>query len=139
MPRVIRAYEKEGTDIAARWHASNKANRKAEKAKSKEENSSDIRRQGYSKPRTNTEFDVIIGVNDIPDCPKKFEYGKPYLPDWALSMVPSEIQRMHSWYMRACRFGLRDLWERYPPDVFRTKLFLRTLFLLLCNTFLIFL
>jgi len=39
---VIRAYEKEGTDIAVRWHASNKANRKAEKAKSKEENSSDI-------------------------------------------------------------------------------------------------
>ena len=69
MPRVIRAYEKEGTDIAARWHASNKANRKAEKAKSKEENYSDIRCPCYSKPQIDTEFDVIIGVNGVPDLP----------------------------------------------------------------------
>ena len=41
---VIWTYEKEGSNIAARWQVSNKANKKAEKAKSKEDdNSSDIR------------------------------------------------------------------------------------------------
>uniref|UniRef100_K3ZL19 Uncharacterized protein n=1 Tax=Setaria italica TaxID=4555 RepID=K3ZL19_SETIT len=31
-------------------------------------------------------------------------------------MVPGEMQRMHSWYTRACRLGLKDLWAQYPPD-----------------------
>jgi hypothetical protein len=32
-----------------------------------------------------------------------------------------KIQRMHSWYTRACRLDLKDMWARYPPDVFRPK------------------
>jgi hypothetical protein len=57
----------------------------------------------------------------LPDCFKKFEYGKPFLPNWAIELVTSEMQMMHSWYMRAYRFGLKDMWARYPPDVFGPK------------------
>jgi hypothetical protein len=31
------------------------------------------------------------------------------------------MKRMHSWWMRACRHGLRSMWARYDPDVFGAK------------------
>jgi hypothetical protein len=31
------------------------------------------------------------------------------------------MQRMHSWYMRACRLQLTSMWARYDPDIFGTK------------------
>uniref|UniRef100_K3XSL7 Uncharacterized protein n=1 Tax=Setaria italica TaxID=4555 RepID=K3XSL7_SETIT len=79
----------------------------------------DIQQPGYSKPRTDTKYNLVVGVDDIPDlpdCPKKFEYGKPLLPDWAITGIPGEMQRMHNWYTRACRLGLRTIWARYSPD-----------------------
>jgi hypothetical protein len=35
--------------------------------------------------------------------------------------VPNDMQRMHSWYMRACRLGLSGIWARYDPDIFGAK------------------
>jgi hypothetical protein len=32
-----------------------------------------------------------------------------------------DMQRMHSWYTRACRLGLTSMWTRYDPDIFRAK------------------
>ena len=31
------------------------------------------------------------------------------------------MTRMHNWYIRACRLGLRSLWARYDPDIFGAK------------------
>jgi hypothetical protein len=31
------------------------------------------------------------------------------------------MQRMHNWYMRACRLGLRTLCAPYHPQVFRLQ------------------
>uniref|UniRef100_A0A0Q3RJW4 Uncharacterized protein n=1 Tax=Setaria italica TaxID=4555 RepID=A0A0Q3RJW4_SETIT len=77
-PQVIRVYKKEGSDIAGRWHASNKAAKMADKMTAKTaDNTQDIRRPGYYRPRTNIKYNLIIGVNDIPDlsdCPQRFEY-----------------------------------------------------------------
>ena len=66
-------------------------------------------------------FHRYVGVDDItdlPDCPLKFEYGKPFLPDSLMEGVPSFMKRMHSWYTRACRLGLKTIWARYDPDIF---------------------
>jgi hypothetical protein len=42
-------------------------------------------------PRTNTNFEKKIGVDEIPnilgECPLKVEYGKPLLPDWEIPEI----------------------------------------------------
>ena len=108
---MIRAYEelKDGKEIADLWHkakmkqADPKAKAKDKtKAKSKDDSTSTAKRSGFSQPHTDTNFKQIPGVDeipDLPDCPKKFTYGQPLLPDWCLQDVPSEMQRMHNWYM----------------------------------------
>jgi hypothetical protein len=120
MPQVVRAYGREGLEIADIWHAANK--KAKSKAKSKNgSNSSAPRCPGFSKPRTDSEHYLVVGVNDIqdlPDCPINFEYGKPFLPNSMIAGVPSEMQRMHSWYTRACRLGLSSIWARYVTRIF---------------------
>ncbi|RLM80210.1 hypothetical protein C2845_PM12G09680 [Panicum miliaceum] len=94
-------------------------------AKSRDDsNSSTSRRLRFSLPRTDMEHRLVVGVDDfqdLPDCPINFEYGKLFLPDWALEGVPSEMQRIHNWYMRARRLNLTSIWARYPPDTFGGK------------------
>jgi hypothetical protein len=55
------------------------------------------------------------------DCSINFEYGKPLLPNAMIAGVLVDMQRMHSWYTRACRLGLTSMWTRYDPDIFRAK------------------
>jgi hypothetical protein len=122
MPRVIRPYGREGLEIADIWHTANK--KQGSKAKSKDSNSSAIRQLGFSLPHTDSEHHLVIAVDDIqdlPDCTINFEYGKPFLPDTMIAGVPSDMRRMHSWYMRACRLGLTSMWARYDPDIFGPK------------------
>ncbi|KAM0890274.1 hypothetical protein ACQ4PT_027105 [Festuca glaucescens] len=121
VPRVIRAYEKEGSDITTRWHERNRSTRKPDTASTTAATMPSIRRSGFSQPCTDTEFHKTIGVDEIPellDCPQKFVYGKPFLPDWAIAEIPWEMQRMHNWYMRACFLGLKGMQAQYPVDVF---------------------
>ena len=96
MPRVIRAYEelKDGKEIADLWHKANmkQADLKPKvkdktKAKLKDDSTSTAKRSGFSQHCTNTHFKQIVRVDeipDLPDCPKKFTYGQPLLPDWCL-------------------------------------------------------
>ena len=35
--------------------------------------------------------------------------------------VPSFMKRMHSWYTRSYRLGLKNIWARYDPDIFGPK------------------
>ena len=69
-------------------------------AREKSKNVSDssaTRRSGVSEPRTDHDFIRKIGVDDIadlPNCPKKFEYGKDFLP--------------HSFVARLSRFYEKD-------------------------------
>jgi hypothetical protein len=75
-------------------------------------------------PRTDTDFRQDVGVDtllDLPDYPKSFENGKPFLPDWAITAVPNEMPRMHNWYLKARRLGLRTLCAPYHPKVFRLQ------------------
>ena len=111
---MLRPYQKdkEGSEILNRWHATNKkSDESVKKAKSKDnpQNSSASRRSGFSTPRTDTDFQKSIGVDDIQDlddAPIKFEYGKDLLPGWALA---------------DCRLGLRTIYAPHHPDVFGTK------------------
>ena len=127
---MIRAYEelKDGKEIADLWHKANmkqadpkpKAKDKT-KAKSKDDSTSTAKRSGFSQPRIDMNFKQIVGVDeipDLPDCPKKFTYGQPLLPDWCLQDVPSEMQRMHNWYIRACRLALPTISAPYYTQVF---------------------
>jgi hypothetical protein len=65
-----------------RWHAANKkSDEKAKKAKSKDNlaDCSASRRSGFSTPRTDTEHEKDIGVDDLQDLDDaslKFQYGK---------------------------------------------------------------
>ena len=48
-------------------------------------------------------FHRYVGVDDItdlPDCPLKFEYGKPFLPQFMFEGLPVYMTRMHNWYIR---------------------------------------
>jgi hypothetical protein len=116
---VIRAYgnNPEGKEIVDLWHAANKKDKSKSKSKDNA-NSGASRRMGRFIPSTNTDFKQDIGVDtlpDLPDCPKNFEYSKRFLLERAMTKVPSEMQRMHNWYMRACRLGLRTLCALYHP------------------------
>jgi hypothetical protein len=74
--------------------------------------------------RTDSEHHLVVGVDDIqdlPNCSINFEYGKPFLADAMIVGVPSDMQRTHSWYTRACRLGLTNMWARYNPDIFGPK------------------
>ena len=51
----------------------------------------------------------------------KFHYGRDLLRDWALSDCPSFMQRMHNWFKRACRLGLKTIYAPHHPDVFGPK------------------
>ena len=75
-------------------------------------------------PRTDTEHKKLIGVDDIQnldDAPLKFEYGKDLLPDWALRDCPPFMRRLHHWYKRACKLGLKTIYAPHHPDVFGHK------------------
>ena len=65
-----------------------------------------------------------LAVDDLPDledAPLEFAYGKDLLPNWLLSDCPTYMQRMHNWYKRACRLGLKTLYAPHHPDVFGVK------------------
>ena len=132
LPRVLRSYqkEKEGFEIVNRWHAANKKSdektKKAMKDKSQEKppTSSGSRKSGFSMPRTDTEFNRVLAVDGLPDledAPLKFAYGKDLLPSWILCDFPTYMKRMHNWYKRACRLGLRILGAPHHKDVFGLK------------------
>ena len=126
---MLRPYQKdkEGSEIVNRWHATNKkSDESVKKAKSKDnpQNSSASKWSGFSTPRTDTDFQKSIGVDDIQDlddAPIKFEYGKDLLPGWALTDCPPFMKRLHNWYKRACRLVLRTIYAPHHPDVFGTK------------------
>ena len=103
-----------------RLHAANKkSDGKTKKAKSKENppTSSGSRRSGFSTPRMDTLHNKVLAVDDLPnleDAPLEFTYGKDLLPNWILCDCPSYMQRMHNWYKRACRLGLKTIYA--PPS-----------------------
>jgi hypothetical protein len=127
---VICAYEdqKDGEEIVDIWHAENKKQAESKpqskdksKAVSKDDSTKSARRSGFSKPCTDTNFKLVVAVDaiqDLEDCPKVFQYGKQFLPDLAIKDVPSEMQRMQNWYMRACRLGLRTISAPYYSKIF---------------------
>ena len=124
---MIRSYEKEDSKIVNRRHAANTKQSSKDKSKDKSKDVSDssvTRRPGFSLPRTDYDFHHYVGVDniaDLPECLLKYEYGKPFLPDSLMEGVPPFMKRMHSWYMRACRLGLKTIWARYDPDIFGAK------------------
>ncbi|RLN05307.1 hypothetical protein C2845_PM13G07700 [Panicum miliaceum] len=69
LPRVLRSCQndKEGSKILNRWHAANKkSSENTKKAKSKaDSNSSASRRSGYSLPRTDTELNLVVGIDQM--------------------------------------------------------------------------
>jgi len=81
------------------------------KSKSKDNpKSSASRWSGFFAPRTDTEHEQDIGVDDIQDldyAPIKFDYGKDFLPHFALTTIPDFMKRMHNWYKRACTLGIK--------------------------------
>ena len=67
---MLRPYQKdkEGSEIVNRWHTANiKSDAKSKKAKSKDNlaSSSGSRWSGFSTPRTDMEFKLSIGVDEI--------------------------------------------------------------------------
>jgi len=67
---------------------------------------------------------MVLAVDDLPnleDAPLKFEYGNDLLPNWILCDCPSYMQRMHNWYKRACRLGLKAIYASHHPYVFGVK------------------
>ena len=132
LPRVLQSYqkEKEGSKIVNRWHTANKKSdekaKKAKKDKSQEKPppSSGSRKSGFSMPRTDTVHNRVLAVDGLPDledAPLKFAYGKDLLPSWILCDCPTYMKRMHNWYKRACRLGLRSLCAPHHKDVFGLK------------------
>ena len=113
-----------------RRHAANKKSdekaKKAKKDKSQENppTSSGSRKLGFSTPRTDTVFSRVLAVDGLPDledAPLEFAYGKDLLPSWLLHDCPIYMQRMHNWYKRACRVGLKTIYASHHPDVFEVK------------------
>jgi hypothetical protein len=115
VPRVIRPYGREGSEVAHIWHAVNK--KQGLKAKSKDDsNSIAIIRLGFSLPRTNLEHHLVVGVDDIQDlldCPINFEYGKQFLPD-------AMIAGFQVTY-RGCIVGTRGYVDLGSQSYIRTK------------------
>ena len=64
---------------------------------------------------------AVDGLLDLEDAPLEFAYGKDLLPSWLLHDCPIYMQRMHNWYRRACRFGLKTLYAPHHPNVFGVK------------------
>ena len=65
-----------------------------------------------------------LAVDDLPDledAPLVFAYGKDLLPSRLLSDCPTYMQRMHNWYKRACRLGLKTLYAPHHSVVFGVK------------------
>ena len=67
----------------------------------------------------------VLGLDDIPDlsdCPKAYEHGKQFLPDWALRSddLPGEMKKFLGWYMSACKLGVGEVSAVIPGEVFRT-------------------
>ena len=51
----------------------------------------------------------------------KLLLGKDLLPDRELSDCPCYMRRLHNWYRRTCRFGLKTIYAPHHLDVFRLK------------------
>jgi hypothetical protein len=125
-----------------RWHAANKkSDEKAKKAKSKDNpaDCSASRRSDFSTPRTNTEHEKDIRVDELPDLDDaslKFQYRKNLLPDWALRDCPSFMRRFHNWYKRACILGLKTIYapqHRMYSDLRDNKSLISCSILKICN------
>ena len=74
-------------------------------------------------PRTDTVFNRVFAVDgllDLEDALLEFAYRKDFLTSWILCDCPTYMKRMHDWYKRACRLGLRSLLPHHK-DVFGLK------------------
>ena len=79
----------------------------------------------------------MLAVDDLPnldDAPLEFVYGKDLLPNWILCDCPSYMQRMHNWYKRACRLGLKTIYAPHHLDVFGVKSMISCLILQTSST-----
>ena len=97
IPKLIRTYEKIASSDVETWLKVKEMETKKKKQKKKKDD-----------PRTiafNAKHN-LDDVLDIPDYPRKYEFGKPFLPDWLLVAVPGEWRRFHSWYLKAVRLGV---------------------------------
>ena len=77
-----------------------------------------------AQPRTDTVHNRVLAVDllpDLEDAPLEFVYGKDLLLSWILCDCPTYMKRMHNWYKRACRLGLRSLGAPHHKDVFGLK------------------
>jgi len=86
-----------------------------ETKKKKQKNKKDDPRQIAFDAKLN-----LDEVQDLPDCSRQYEFGKLFLPDWLLSVLPGECRRFHSWYLQFARLGVKTITARYPSEVFHT-------------------
>ncbi|KAJ1257082.1 hypothetical protein BS78_K222000 [Paspalum vaginatum] len=125
VPKMVRAYEKAATPEVQTWFKKVAEGNEKEKQKGKEP---------AKEKRATKEIDLIpdkkiyksvLGLDqiaDMPDCPLRYEHGKPFLTDWALEdkRFLGEMRKIHDWYLRACRLGVHFVSAHIPGECFTT-------------------
>ncbi|WVZ93308.1 hypothetical protein U9M48_039297 [Paspalum notatum var. saurae] len=113
VPTLVRTYEKDAISEVDKWL------KKKQAGKDKELTTKSVPVPDLKDYKSFIGLDKIA---DLPDCPVKYECGKPFLPDWALNSeyMPGEMKRFHNWYLRASRLGVSSVMASIPSRCFNT-------------------
>ena len=52
------------------------------------------------------------------DCPKTYERGKSFLPNWDIQRLPLGMRRFHDWYLRVIPTTIDLIQARFPAGTF---------------------
>jgi hypothetical protein len=52
------------------------------------------------------------------DCPKTYERGKPFLPNWDIQCLPLGMKRFHDWYLHVLPTSIALVQRRFPASTF---------------------
>ena len=54
------------------------------------------------------------------DCPKTYERGKPFLPNWDIQRLPHGMRRFHDWYLRVLLTSIDLVQACFPTSTFES-------------------
>jgi hypothetical protein len=63
-------------------------------------------------------FPNVDAIKWSKDCPKTYERGKPFLPNWDIQHLPLGMKRFHDWYFHVLPTSIDLIQACFPASTF---------------------
>ena len=112
VPTLIRPFEHTEAPGVAKWLAVDRHRSKGKAPRA--ETTVTSKRQPPLKRR----YPNVEAIKETPDCPKRYQRGKNFLPNRTLQLCPRGMKMFHDWYLRALSTDVNVITARFPENTF---------------------